>query len=180
MSELLKINVNDHTERKNILTSQNDLQLVLKYESETGLFYWIGSKNNRVKNGSVAGSKDSSGHIQIKIFGRTYLAHRLAWLYSHGEWPEQQIDHINGIKSDNRITNLRDVSPRINAENRRLACKTSKSGILGVSWHKASNSWTSSIKTLGKRKHLGCFKTPELAHEAYLNAKRQLHHGCSI
>jgi hypothetical protein len=180
IKSLLELNVQDHVEKKNVI-SQQELQDLLTYESETGQFYWKNSRNPRVKNGSVAGSIDSSGHLQIKINKRCQLAHRLVWIYVYGVNPPSQIDHINGNKLDNRITNLREANSKLNAENRRAAPVNNKtSGLLGVTWHKASKSWTAAIKTNGKRKHLGCFKTPEEAHLVYVNNKRLLHAGCSI
>ena len=98
----------------------------------------------------------------------------------YGEMPKQNIDHINGIRDDNRIENLRDVSQKINLQNKRNPNANSTSKFLGVCWHKSRNKWQSQIAVNGKDKYLGLFETAELAHEAYLIAKRELHEGCTL
>lgn len=165
----------------NELITQQRLKSLLSYDKETGGFVWIGSKNRKVKNGSLAGSIDSSGHSQIKVEKRSYSAHRLAWLYVYGEWPKMQIDHINGNRTDNRIANLRDVSASINSQNKRNATSSNKSsGLLGTHWHRAANKWAATIKTCGITKHIGLFESKEDAHKAYLHVKRIDHIGCTI
>lgn len=163
------------------LLTQEALKQLLSYNRETGVFTWIGSKNTRVKNGSVAGSTDSSGHIQIKVNKKGYAAHRLAWLYECGSFPLMQIDHINGNRTDNRIDNLRDVSASVNSQNKRIATSQNKtSGLLGVHWSKAANKWVAAIKLQNKTKYLGVFVSKEDAHQVYINAKRKFHAGCTI
>ena len=98
----------------------------------------------------------------------------------YGTWPENQIDHINGVRHDNRIDNLRDVLQSTNAQNQRKPSATNKCGFLGVNFHKCSNRWIAQIHVQGKKKHLGLFDTPKEAHEAYVTAKRELHEGCTI
>jgi len=117
-------------------------------------------------------------HRQISILGKLYCAHRLAWLYVHGKWPDRHIDHINGKPDDNRISNLRDVSVSVNMQNRTRAQSNNKSGLLGVS--KVQNGWTATIGKNKKRIHLGTFPSPELASSVYIKAKRYLHEGCAI
>jgi hypothetical protein len=156
---------------------------LLKYDPITGVFIWIGksaSRANRVKIGSKAGSYDPKGYIIISIFKVRILAHRLAWYFVHGEFPKNNIDHINCDPSDNRIENLRDISQAINSQNSRTARVNNKSGYLGVHFSKVSNKWTSQITIDRKCKSLGFFKSPEEAHKAYLKAKRELHEGCTI
>lgn len=91
---------------------------LLSYNKGTGVFRWRVANSGRVRVGDVAGSVNSSGYVQIRIFGTKYKAHRLAWLHTYGEWPMMVIDHINRCRSDNRIANLRDVTV---GENRRNA-----------------------------------------------------------
>lgn len=156
----------------------------LNYNIETGQFTWrlnVGS-HGRIKSGTIAGNPFDNGYWQIKLNGKHYQAHRLAWAYVTGEWPKNHIDHINGIKNDNRFCNLRDVSISINAQNQRKPRTDNKCGFLGVFCHqtKTKTSWRARIKINGKAVHIGLFKTPELAHEAYLSAKRKYHEGCTI
>lgn len=166
---------------KNNLT-QSELQSVLNYDQLTGKFVWIISSGGRYGHiGSSAGSPDRHGHLLITIKQNRYSAHRLAWLYVFGKWPEQEIDHINGVKSYNRICNLRDVSHTVNTQNLRKSHADNKSGLLGVRpADSLRNPWAAVIQVNKKFKHIGVFKTPEEAHAEYLKAKRQLHQGNSL
>lgn len=90
---------------------------LLSYNPDTGLFTWLVSRG-KAKAGDIAGSPWKDGYLRIKVLRRGYAAHRLAWLFAHGHWPQLQIDHINGIRTDNRIHNLRDVDGVVNQSNR--------------------------------------------------------------
>lgn len=153
--------------------NSTDLKQLLKYDSETGSFTWLVSPSKRIKAGSLAGSLHHKGYIQIRINKKNYLAHRLAWLYHYGTLPNKTIDHINGEKNDNRITNLRDISQSDNCQN--LLRSRGSSGLIGAHFQKLRNRWSSSIKLNGIKTHLGYFKTAEEAHTAYLAAKRSMH-----
>jgi len=96
----------------------------------------------------------------------------------HRRWPEHDIDHINGVRADNRISNLRDVVRAVNLQNRRSSHRRSLSGLLGVK--KNHNGWSAGITKQGVLLHLGTFKTPEQAHSAYIAAKRQFHEGNTL
>ena len=98
----------------------------------------------------------------------------------HGEDPDGHIDHVNGDRSDNRIQNLRLVDAQINNENRRTCNSNNRSGFLGVCWDKQASKWKANITCGGKLKHLGFAATPELAHELYVQAKRQMHEGSTL
>jgi hypothetical protein len=149
------------------------------YDSLTGHFHWRGGRSG-VTPGMIAGNMNGDKYIQITIDQRPYMAHRLAWVYVEGVWPSGQIDHINGIRWDNRYSNLRDVPEVVNHQNRQ-AKANNYSGLLGVSWYANRQKWGASIKPPGaKRKHLGLFPTKEEAHAAYLAAKRVMHEGCTI
>lgn len=150
----------------------------LRYEPESGRFF------HRVRSGkALAGTeagwiKKTCQYRYISVNGKKYLAHRLAWFYVTGSWPVAEIDHINGMRADNRWENLRDVSRTINHQNLRRPHRDNKLGILGV--RKFGNSFTSCIHAGGRLIHLGTFRSPEQASEAYLSAKRKLHEGNTL
>ena len=151
---------------------------VLSYDAETGVFRWKVAVARRIKGGDIAGSECHQGYWVIRLDKRIYKAHRLAWLYVHGEWPAGDIDHINGVRLDNRIANLRDVSRSVNIQNLRRARSDNKCGLLGVSPH--GRRWRAVITLEGQRQHIGHFDTPEIAHQAYLEAKLEIHEGCTL
>lgn len=155
------------------------LREALHYSPETGVFTWRIRLNRNTVIGSLAGhTNKKEGYIQIGIDGRTYRAHRLAWLYVHGVWPQEQIDHKNADRSNTCISNLREANHQLNQQNLRKACKDNKSGFLGVSRH--GPHWRACIKADRKSIHLGVFGSPQEAHEAYLIAKRLWHRGGTI
>lgn len=149
------------------------------YDQETGIIIWIVSKKG-LKAGSYAGYIDSAGYRIIRIKGRNYKAHRLAWLLAYHFFPSLDIDHINGDRSDNRIENLRQVTNSENQQNQRIARKDNKTGMLGVCFHEHSKKFNARIKLNGKQISLGYFETAAEAHEKYLHAKRQFHPACTI
>lgn len=158
------------------------LRELLDYDPLSGNLTWKLRTSNRVKVGDVAGALLLTGYLSISIDGNLHRAHRLVWLWMYGVWPDADLDHINGIRTDNRISNLRDVCRSTNQQNLRKARgERTHSGMLGVyKSDKARKKWRSSIKTNGKDKHLGYFLTKEDAQFAYLEAKRQIHTGCTI
>jgi hypothetical protein len=118
------------------------------------------------------------GYLAIKVDKSLFLAHRLAWLHTHGEWPKGQIDHINGIRSDNRLQNLRDVDLSANAQNQRAAHKNNVScGMLGVTGPTSAGKWRAQIVIVGRKTHIGVYEAPAIAHAAYLSAKVAAHQG---
>ena len=135
---------------KNSILTQQRLQQLYDYDSETGIFF---HKTNGTKRGFIR--KD--GYVQLEIDRHYYLCHRLAWLYVNGEWPKHEIDHINKIKSDNRITNLRDVRRYINSQNKNLP-KNNKSGHTGIKWETKSNKWIVKFQMDNKIYHLGTYE----------------------
>lgn len=160
--------------------TQSQLHEMLNYDPQTGVFTWRThpSKKVRIRVGDVASSVSTAGYAVIKIFGKPYLAHRLAFLYMRGEWPKNQIDHIDGNRLNNRIENLRDVTAFVNMQNQRRALANNSCGVLGVT--RVGNRFQARIKTNRIKVHLGTFATPEEAHYAYLTAKRIRHEGCVI
>lgn len=165
---------------KSVRLTANRLREALRYDAETGVFTWAIYRRG-IKTGALAGCMGADGYWRIRIDGELFLAHRLAWLYAHGEWPANDIDHINGKRADNRISNLRDVLPAINAQNLHTAQKNNRSGgPLGTTWDKVAERWRATIWADGRRHHLGFFDSGQDAHQAYLSAKRALHPGCTI
>src|SRR4051812_4396707 len=112
------------------------LRQVLSYDPETGVFLWKEKIARKVVVGRKAGNIGNFGYIYIRIAGKLYYGHRLAWLYVHGVWPEKGIDHRNGVPDDNRIANLRPANQSENNQNMRLP-KHNKSGFMGVSFFKS-------------------------------------------
>lgn len=165
--------------RRDTLT-QAELKDILSFDPETGIFTWVNSRGGRVK-GSVAGCHRNTKKpdVVIKLKKVMFLAHRLAWLYVHGVFPEGVIDHINGNPADNRIRNLRDVSQRVNSENRKSAQVNNRLGVLGVSTLK-SGAIRATLTVNRKQVNLGQFPDVESAHRAYLEAKRALHVGNTL
>jgi len=153
------------------------LRQVLRYEPETGDFYWIHRDTDQKKLGLNASIVRSHGYLNICIDSQYYYTHRLAWFYVHGEWPKV-IDHINGDKTDNRIENLRSVDQRCNVQNVLKVRKHNDSGVLGA--RKTKYGFQTSVRIDGKNHYLGHYKTAEEAHNVYLKAKRELHEGCTI
>lgn len=145
------------------------LREVLTYNQETGEFAW------KIKRGGAknpAGCINENGYLLIGIDGRLYRAHRIAWLYVYGAFPGGDIDHINGVKTDNRICNLRDVSRSVNMQNLKGAHKDSSVGLLGVVLsHNKSKPYRAMLMIDGKRRYSGYFKTPTEAHLAYIEMK---------
>lgn len=150
------------------------LRSVLDYSPSLGLFKWRVARG-RSAAGSVAGYTNQHGYVCIGVDGAVYAAHRLAWFFTHGSWPEKQIDHINGDRSDNRIANLRVVDRCGNSQNRRAAHRDSSHGFLGASWNVQHKRWQAKIVAQKIRHHLGYFDTAESAHAAYMQAKQRLH-----
>ena len=156
------------------MITQDRVKELLDYCPESGEFFWKVSRR-AVKAGDKAGKVNGRGYGTVGIDRKDYQSHRLAWLYVYGEWPDGCIDHVNGIRTDNRISNLRIASSAENAQNRRFSRAGSKCGLIGVAWHKQLQRWQAQIKLRGVTKYLGLFDSPEEANAAYLKAKAELH-----
>ena len=122
----------------------------------TGEFTWRVKRRDGVNAGARAGCTTENGYVTIAIRRSAYKAHRLAWLYVYGEWPDN-IDHINGSPVDNRISNLRSVTFEENGKNMKLNSNNS-SGLMGVHWHALSKKWQARITCNKTRLHLGYFR----------------------
>lgn len=124
-------------------------------EYRDGNLYWKRSLSNNAKIGSIAGCVASNGYAQVRVHGKVYKTHRVIWLIVYGEWPSGQIDHVNGIRSDNRLVNLRDVTASINQKNRAKG-KNNTSGHLGI--RKSRDKWRAFIKINGRDQHIGTYE----------------------
>jgi hypothetical protein len=149
------------------------LRDALDYDPDTGWFTWRATRG-RAKAGARAGRLNANGYWEIGVDGRLHQAHRLAWLYVHGAWPADQIDHVNGVRDDNRIANLREATAAQNLQNLPMR-RTNTSGFIGASWSRRTGRWLAQIKVGGKARNLGLYDTAQAAHEAYVAAKAELH-----
>lgn len=153
--------------------TQEYLKSRLKYNQSNGIFSWINDQSNRKTKG-IAGGLDSLGYRRIKIDGKLYLAHRLAFLYVNGFFPSDCADHVNGERDDNSWENLRACTLAQNQRNRKIA-KNNTSGFKGVSWMKDRDKWRGDIKKFGKNVHVGIFKSLEEAKKAVIKKREELH-----
>lgn len=151
------------------------LRALLNYDPETGAFTWIKAPTPQTHRlvGRVAGCPMAPNDYKvIRVRGRLYLAHRLAWLWMTGEWPPHEIDHINLDRTDNRFANLRPATRHENFRNRGVQKRT-KSGAKGVYWHTAGKRWEAKIYVSGRTLHLGLFDTIDAASAAYKTAAEE-------
>ncbi len=148
---------------KNDLTYEQVAERLL-YDPYEGILRW---RNGRMK-GQMAGSVDTGGYRVVKMLGRRYKEHRLAWLLHYKQWPQYDVDHLDRNKLNNRIANLRDATPKTNARN---------VGWRGASFHKTTGRWRAQIKVDGKKLHLGLFDCEQDALAAYRDAKMKHHSG---
>lgn len=175
------------------LTAQS-LRELLNYDDVAGTFEWRSRAlhwfikeadwttwNKRFAGkpaGSIRKQKIGTVCFAIGLLSKHYLAHRVAWTYMTGEWPAQQIDHIDGDSMNNRWVNLRLADSRLNAENKRKARSDNASGLLGV--NRRGSVFIARIGSMGRSIYLGRFASAQEAHAAYIGAKRRLHAGCTI
>lgn len=155
------------------MLTQEELKRQLSYDPETGVFTWA-IRKTRVSIGKIAGKQKKRGYREIRVNLISYQAHRLAWLYVHGEWPKNLIDHINRDPSDNRIENLREATFSQNLRNVGVRSNSS-TGVKGVSVHSLSGKYRACIRIDGKKIHLGIFPTVAEAGEAYRKAAEEAH-----
>ena len=141
------------------------------YDDVTGDLRWKKSPSIGVSAGGVAGTLHPSGYVMVKLFGRQYGAHRIAWAITHGLLPDGHIDHINRNRRDNRICNLRVTDHQGNSQNRNR--RAGNSGFPGVT--RTRKGWQARLCTSGASKSLGVFNSAEAAHEAYMEAKLREH-----
>lgn len=159
------------TKPKNDLTAEQ-VRAVLHYSPETGVLTW------RVDTGTAkaldtAGVVGDHGYVLVGLRRRVYRAHRLAWLWVHGRWPTGSLDHVDGDRQNNRLSNLREATHTQNLQNSKRA-REMASGLKGAYPTANGQTWTSRIRHNGRSVYLGCFSTPEAAHAAYRAAAERL------
>jgi hypothetical protein len=150
---------------------------ILDYDKENAVFYWKKYRSSSARKGQLAGY-NCLGYSIIKINQVRYQVHRLVWLIETGKWPEYEVDHIDGNKLNNHISNLRDVPVQLNRQNIKRASSNSSTGILGVFPY--GKKYLAKITIDNKSHRIGVYKDPYEAHQAYLSVKRMYHAGCTI
>jgi HNH endonuclease/AP2 domain len=160
------------------MLTQERLRELLHYDPDTGIFTRLVSRpgyNGKV--GDTVGTIGKGGYLACSIDNKFHQIHRLAWLYMYGNFPFYDIDHIDGVTTNNRIDNLRDVPTAINCGNTRKPRKNNKSGLMGVHWRESHKKWLTSIRINKKIVWRGSFDCPIEAEKAYIAAKRKFHDG---
>lgn len=170
--------------------SYDEVSRLLKPDFEAGKLYWLPRTPDmfscveqdaehacKIWNARFAGKEafvtgNGRGYFTASLFGRRYTAHRVLWLLHTSSWPVEQIDHINGVRSDNRIVNLREATNAENGRNQRLHV-TNRSGCPGVSWHSTNRAWQAKIRFDNKHRHIGYFQTKDAAIAARKAAERE-------
>jgi hypothetical protein len=165
--------------RLNDPLTADQLRSMLDYDPATGIFTWLLRKHapkhwNTRWSGKAAGSVTFSGYLHIRLGNRIYRAHRLVFLWMVGAWPENEVDHQDGNRLNNRWSNLRQATPSENRMNKGMRSDNT-SGRKGVCLDRRSKRWQAQVMLSKKRHHLGYFDTPEEAHAAYVEAARRLH-----
>lgn len=139
--------------------TQKDLKGLLEYNTKSGNFFWKVDRNQHILKGMLAGQENKEGYVRINIKGRKTYAHRLAWLYVYGEWPDGEIDHINEKPNDNRIENLRVVSRKTNVLRHKKRSHKTNDLPIGITWHGQSKKYWVRLKG----KSLGLYTNLEQA-----------------
>jgi hypothetical protein len=153
------------------ITRERLIELVL-YNPIDGSFVWRYSRGGHIKQGEPAGFPHYSGYITLKLDGKMYQAHRLAWLWVYGRWPKEEIDHENLNRADNKINNLREATHSQNQHNT-SAYKNNSTGMKGVTYLKQNKKWMAQIQRNKQNYYLGVYNTPEEAHVAYKTAAKE-------
>ena len=148
---------------------------IFRYDEETGKLYWNERVHKRIRVGQECGRVTSHGYRKLRVFGKEYYVHRLVWLLKTGSWPNNQIDHINRNRLDNRIENLRVANHFENQHNKSIP-KNNTSGIKGVTWNKRAKKWYVQLMFNKKQMYFGLYEDLELA-ELVIKEARKKYHG---
>lgn len=154
--------------------NRQDAIRFFNYDPETGIVTWRSPPpNSRCLPGEVVGFK-CNGYLKVALYDMNIYIHRLAWLIAYGNYPKEAIDHINGDRSDNRLSNLRLATKAQNSWNSKMR-KNNSSGVKGVSYNSAMNKWVGKIRVDGKRIYLGSFESLDDAKKAMEIARLKYH-----
>ena len=157
------------------MNTQERLKKVLSYDPDTGVFTWLTRPNNSIRVGDIAGCIDSStGYRVIRVDKVLHYAHRLAWLFISGCLPNEEVDHIDRDRLNNKIENLREATSKQNKANMRVGSRNT-SGVKGVSWNKKMGKWSVTANISGRSTNFGCYADKDEAAMIYRNAAIKEH-----
>ena len=156
------------------MVTQERLKELFSYDADTGYLTNLVNRGPAKQGDRAGGLHISSGYLRVRVDSKLYREHRLIWLLVHGSFPKDQIDHINGVRNDNRLCNLREATKQQNAYNRCVPADNT-SGFKGVTCRKSVGDYRARIGVNGEMKHIGYYTTPEEANEAYCKASANYH-----
>jgi hypothetical protein len=156
------------------ILTQEKLKTLLSYDPDTGVLTWQSKPSRGIKVGRQAGTPTSQGYLALQINKKKMLVHRAIWFYVHGVWPPEEIDHINHVRDDNRLCNLRLANRLENSHNTQKHEKN-LSGHKGVAWHNRNKKWQVQMRFAGKNYYVGQFSDLQDAIQARLQTETKLY-----